>query len=165
MTNRTLPRLISETQSPRMPLWESGIRWNALTRVSLRTRCRQTKKIRTAKHQNTKAHFRQFCQMRAHQAWKRKEDLAWQMWTCWTVWMVIKTGGRWIANRKRKSELRQSPFCSTNCSLYKTDFFFFFFISNKLKNKKKPKVDHTKTYKWECTNSLEFALRVFGSTT
>lgn len=44
-------------------------------------------------------------------------------------------------------------------------FFFFFLISNKLKNKKKTKVDHTKTYKWECTNSLEFALRVFGSTT
>lgn len=43
----------SETQSPRMPLRESGIKWNALTRVSLRTRRRQSKNIRTVTHQNS----------------------------------------------------------------------------------------------------------------
>lgn len=122
---------------------------------------------------NTKAHFRQFCQMRTHQTWKRKEDLAWQMWMCWIVWMVLRTKGRWIADRKRKSELRQSPFYSANCSIYETDFL----ISNNLKNnlpytqcavwskktKRETNLQHIKTHEGQesnvCVISMKWAWR------
>jgi len=102
MTNRTLPRLISETQSPRMPLWASGIRWNALTRVSLWTSRRQTYRasglpnIKTTKH---KSPFQSILPNESTSGQKEKRRFS---LTDVDV-LVIGTGGRWIAERANQN--------------------------------------------------------------